>query len=321
MTQKPCFIFVLFGFAFYLFFPFAPSWSAEKLKFGASVKVPNYELPLLAADEKGIWKENGLEVESLFFSGGGPFGQALAARAIKMGYTAGATTFLGLAGGLPTVIVSDLGQQSLSIWVAPKSAMKNPKDLAGARIGMSSLGSMPHAYGMAVAKALGLQGKIRFVAVGGIPARMAGLKAGAIDGHISPLESMAGFQQKGELRELVRIRDYIPPDSVDNVMVAHKEVIGKEPATVAKVVRAGLQTLRFLRDNPAWATQKLALITGHSEEVARLVYEEMMRIYTRDGKISPKALENLRDFLIEYKIIAPEKAPRLEETYTGQFLS
>ena len=37
--------------------------AAEKMRFGTSVKGnPFYELPAIAAEEQGLWKQNGLEV-------------------------------------------------------------------------------------------------------------------------------------------------------------------------------------------------------------------------------------------------------------------
>src|SRR3972149_1156428 len=79
----------------------------EKLKFGTSIRTyPPYYLPVMAAEEKGFWKENGLEVEWTPFRGGGPFMQALAAGALKIGYTAAATAFQAGAGGVAVVIPS-----------------------------------------------------------------------------------------------------------------------------------------------------------------------------------------------------------------------
>lgn len=306
--------------AIWLFSLAPPSLAAEKFKFGISVRTPGYELTAATAQERGFWKDSGLDVEVFAFSGGGPFTQAMAAKAIIMGFHGVPPTVIAVSRGMPVIMVGDLYQNNIGIWVDAKSPIKESKDLAGARIGLSSLGSTPHAYGQGAARALGLEDKIRFVAVGGIPTRLAALKTGAIDGHISPYDAMARFQQAGEAREIVRLRNYLPAEVPDSAVAAHKEAIANSPAIVGKGVQGIIQAVHFLRDNSAWGVPRLAQMTGHPPAVAKLVYEDLMARYTKDGKISTKGLENLILFLVEYKLLTRDKAPRVEDVYTSRFV-
>src|SRR3989304_1053578 len=77
-----------FGVSVVLFFGLvSPTFALEKIKFATSVKLfPPYYLAVLAAQEKGIFGQNGLEAEWVSFEGGGPFMRALVARAIFVGY-------------------------------------------------------------------------------------------------------------------------------------------------------------------------------------------------------------------------------------------
>lgn len=60
--------------------------AAEKIKFSTPLKtVPHYALPMLAAEEKGIWKQEGLEGEWIPFCSGGSAHRAFAAGAIQIG--------------------------------------------------------------------------------------------------------------------------------------------------------------------------------------------------------------------------------------------
>jgi len=55
--------------------------AVEKLNFGTATKTsPHYALPMVAAEEKGFWKEQGLEVEGIPFSSAGAMFRAIAAR-------------------------------------------------------------------------------------------------------------------------------------------------------------------------------------------------------------------------------------------------
>src|SRR3990172_4897564 len=63
--------------------PMAASAAGEKIKFATAVKLfPVFYLPVLAAEERGYWKEEDLEVEWVPFAGGHPMNQAIAAGAI-----------------------------------------------------------------------------------------------------------------------------------------------------------------------------------------------------------------------------------------------
>ncbi len=306
---------------FFLFSLVPSSFAAQKLRFGVVIKVPDHELPVLAAEEKGFWKKNGLEAKSTIFKGGGPFGRALAAREIDVGTSGTTGLFMANSRGLPsTMLAAFQKRSSLGIWVAAGGPRKKPKDLAGARLGMSSTGSLPHIYGQAVAKVLGLEGKIRFVAVGGLGTRMAALKSGAIDGHLSPFSAMARFQQAGTLHEVLRFTDYLPKPWVSNIIDARKEFTIAKPATVAKGVKAFFQSIKFLRDNPSWTMQRLSKMRKYSPKLAKIVYDDMMVRYTKDHKIPRQAVVNLKKFLIEFKIISSKEAPAVDEVYTTKFL-
>lgn len=298
---------------------FSPA--AEKVAFGTAVKLfPPYYLPMLAAQEKGLWKEQGLEGEWVDFTGGGPFMQALAAKAIKAGYTAAPTTYQVAARGLPVIIVSDHYRMSLIIWVSGTSRLKEPKDIKGAKIGISSLGSTPHVMGRVAAKRLGLEKEVRFVGVGGHASRLAALKTGAIDGFISSFISVAELSLKGELRELINTGEYVPKEWTDNVMVSHKAFVQQEPALIGRIVKTSLKAIAFVTGNQAWTIEKMKSLSGYSEATAKAVHEDMRIYFTKDGRISTKALENVAAFMVDYGLLAREKAPRPEDVYTDAFL-
>lgn len=54
--------------------------AAGKIKFATSIKLaPTFYLPVLAAEEKGFWKENGPEAELVKFKGGAKLYQGIVA--------------------------------------------------------------------------------------------------------------------------------------------------------------------------------------------------------------------------------------------------
>lgn len=95
--------------------------SADKLKIASAVKLSaNYYLPIMAAQEQGLFKQNNLEVEWVPLQGGGPMYRAVAAGAVKMGFTMVAAEFQAAARGISVMIVSTLqANDNFYIWSAP----------------------------------------------------------------------------------------------------------------------------------------------------------------------------------------------------------
>lgn len=81
---------------------------AEKIRFGTSFRGPHFDLPMLAAEEKGFWKQEGITVEWLSLGGGGPLHRATAAGKIDLGMDGGASALQAISAKVPMVIVADM---------------------------------------------------------------------------------------------------------------------------------------------------------------------------------------------------------------------
>src|SRR3990172_13382428 len=83
--------------------------AAEKLAFGTAIKEnPVYMLPMLAGEEKGFWKEEGLEVQWVPFRGGALMYRAVAAGSINVGWGGIVSSVQAMVGGGPVVLVAGL---------------------------------------------------------------------------------------------------------------------------------------------------------------------------------------------------------------------
>lgn len=296
-------------------------WAADKMKikFATAVKLfPVFYLPVLAAEERGYWKEEDLEVEWVPFAGGHPMNQAIAAGAIKTGFIHPGSQLPVVAGGVPVVLTARLyDNEDYFIWVPADSRIKKPQDLKGARIGVSSLGGTAHAWGRAVAKQLGLEKEIKFVSTGGIAPTQAALKTGAIDGSMNPLTIMVNFKLKGELREILSVDDFRPKEWAGYSTFAVADLIKKNPAAVKSIVKAVFKSITYLEKNPPWAIEKMKEISGYSQEAAELVVATLD--FAKVCPIDAKGLENVKNFMVEYKIVAPERLPPLDKLYSKEF--
>src|SRR3972149_2479652 len=90
-----------------ILFGFQPLFSAEVLRFGTPVKgAPRFDMVVLAAEERGFWKENGLEVNWFPFRGSTEMVKAVAGGAIDAGEGDAVSLLLDVARGVPLLLVA-----------------------------------------------------------------------------------------------------------------------------------------------------------------------------------------------------------------------
>src|SRR3972149_3547429 len=144
------------------------TWPQEKVRFASHFKAnAYYVMPVLAALEKGFWKEQGLDPVWVPFDSATTMIQAVAAGEIDMGTHGMDSVIIAVSRGVPEVIVADPRMNvEFVIWVAGDSPMKEPRDLKGAKIAVSRFGVTPHRMALIGAKALGIEKDVKFVAAG-----------------------------------------------------------------------------------------------------------------------------------------------------------
>ena len=304
----------------FVFGPISTVFSAEKVRFATPVKVmPLFYLPVTAAEEKGFWKEQGLEVEWVPFEAGAAMHRAVAGGHTDMGMDGAALQVLGAAACVPVIMLADFQvRQNFYIWVRSDSRIREPKDLKGAKVGVTRMGSLTHAYGQVAAKALAIE-DVRYIAAGGIPELTAGLRSGALDAIVLTIFEMTPRKLAGEARDVVHVERYLPSEWMDLVAFGRREFIEKNPEVTKRVVQGLLKGGDFVMKNNEWAVEKMKAISGYSPQVADSIYRTGVR-FNRDGKIDKRSVENVRNFLVEYGLIAKEKAPPAERLYTGRFV-
>lgn len=296
-------------------------WAAEKMKLGSGIKMsPIYYLPVTAAEEKGFWKENGLEVEWVPFAGSTPMYQAVAGGALNVALVDAPSTVLAAARGISAAAVSDLQSAELFVvWARTDPRFKEPKDFRGTKCGTPRLGSVAHVYCQVAAKKLGLEKEIKAVSVGGIPEILAGLRTGAIELTAEPTHLMTRLKEQGIIRELFPMSELVPKPWAGHWLIAAKSFARRDALSLKKLVKATLQATNFLQRDQAWSIGKMVEAFKFTPSGAKEMFSNYR--FATDGNIPLQAIENLTRFLIEYGLLAREKAPSADEIYMPQFLS
>jgi NitT/TauT family transport system substrate-binding protein len=294
----------------------------EKIKYGSSVRLePAYYLPVLAADERGIFKKNGTAAEWFPSNSGTDMQRALAANAINIGSSSAGADIPSMGRGVPVVILASLQPtDEFAVWVSAKGRLQKVEDLKGAKLGVSRFGGLEHAYGQLVAKQLKLDKDIQFISTGGMAESLAVLVTGGIDGVVLTPGAMMELKLKGVVRELANIDQFRPKPWAGYTIVARRDYVQKEPDTVRRIVRSILEANRFImsKEGKPWAVAKIREIGGVSAEAAEFVYGTLH--LSPDGKIERQAIANLSNFMIEYGLIKKEELPPLDSIINDQFV-
>lgn len=296
----------------------AGAQAADKLTLGTSAREnPYFTLVVIAGDEKGFWKQNGLAVEWVPFRGGPDLFRAVAAGAIDVSMS-DVSAVVAAAAGVPTIIVADMGTpDDFAVVVKSDLPIKEPKDLRGTRLGILRAGGASHSYGRLIAKALSLEGEIKFVAGGGVTEEFAAIKSGTLDGRVTALSLTMPLLVSGELRVVLEVKDYVPRPWLSRVVAARTTLAETKPDLVKRSVKAFLQAADFIMAHPDWNVAKMKSALRYSEEVARATLP-LLRL-TRDGRIDRRAVENVVAFLIGYGLLEREKAPAIDKLFTNKF--
>ena len=155
-----------------------PALAQMKVRVGQPQAGTFQFVALQVANEAGIFKQHGIEVEIVSFGGGPRVQQALAAESIDIGIGSGPELAF-VAKGAPETAVAAIADAPYSVVLAvPKdSAIRSPEDLKGKTISISSKASLTDWLGRELSRQLGWGASgINLAPLGTTAAQMAALK-------------------------------------------------------------------------------------------------------------------------------------------------
>ena len=293
--------------------------AADKVRVGKSVSQPFAFAPLEIGTAEGIWAKHDLDVEVTVFAGDAKLQQGLVANAVDFGLGSGPAMGF-LAKGVPAKAVGALANEPLSMGliVGASPAIQKPQDLKGARIGVTTAGSLSDWLVRELSRQLGFgSAGIEPVALGAMTSMLAALKRGQIDGVI--LSSSQGYQleKTGEARLLLKFGTYIK-DFHTHVIYATDAMIKDKPDQVRRFLAGWKDVVAFMAANKAETVRVARQVTHLDEDVENREYDAVMPMMSRDLRFSPKALDVIGDSFPEMDIL-PAK-PDMHTLYTEQFL-
>jgi NitT/TauT family transport system substrate-binding protein len=295
----------------------APAGAAEKLRVGKAVPEAFSFVPLDIGMRKGFFAKHGLEIESVAFAGDARMQQAMASDSLDIALGSGPAMAFIVKGSPIKAVAAMAGPPLLLAIVVRPDGPKSAAELKGKKISVSTAGSLTYWLVSETSRRQGWGPKgIDIAPMGAMPGQIAAIKRGDIDGAIMDIGNAFELEKRGEGRILVRFTD-IKDFHIHVIFAADKLIVGR-PEAVRAFLQGWFETIAFMRKNKAETVAIAKEVTNKDEEITARVYDELMPMFSDDGKFSPSALATLAKSYVELQLLPEEPDPA--KLYTEAFL-
>jgi ABC-type nitrate/sulfonate/bicarbonate transport system substrate-binding protein len=299
----------------------APVDAADRIRVGKAAGVGFSFGVLDVGIAEGFYRDVGIEIEELNFSGAAKVEQAIAAGAVDVGLSAGTDLAL-IAKGVPATCIAALAgpPYDIAIIVGEDAPIKSLDDLRGKKASAATAGgSMMEWMAKELARVKGWRpDEITSVAVGVERAgKVAALRTHAVDALYDAPGLAFELENQGEGRLLALGSDYVRDFMVHGIY-ASNAFIAQHPDAVKRFLAAWFETVAFMRAHRAETVAVMTKVTGEGETIAGKEYDLEMPMFSSDGRFQPAAMAKLASSFTELKML--DGPVDLSKFYTEQFL-
>lgn len=283
-----------------------PNWHAsgqEKLRLGlSSIGATNGSI--WAAEEKGLFRKHGVDVEVVFIGGGGArVVSSLLAGDIHFSVGGGEGSIRSQMRGAETVIASSTLTKGLQRILA-KPEIKTYQDLKGRKVGITQFGSAAHLVLVLMLKKWNMRpDQVQILQVGSSPALLASLDKGGIDAAVLTLPTFFLAEDKG-------YRVIGDPMTMDiyylqNTLETTRSFLRKNRDQALKFMRGYIEGIAFFKKNKKESldimSRKLRIQSSQERDVRYLEmsYNLMTAAYSDIPYPSLRAVQAIVDKIAE----------------------
>ena len=256
----------------------APSLARAELKLVVAMPTtpPNIvHMPIHIARELGLYKKEGLIVDTVQLEGGVKTYRAMVAGNADIASASGPFAIIGLAKGAPTKVILAFAPKLEASMVVNKD-IKTMADLKGKRIGIQQPGGFADVLARGVLRAAKIDPKdVNFVSIASedVPA----LVADQIDTAILHVEQEIIAQSKiPSLHAIARLWE-IQPKNLFNVMAVTDKTITEKPAALQAFVKETIEATRLMYTDKAKVLPVLVKYTEPPKDAVEKAYDFMVK--------------------------------------------
>jgi NitT/TauT family transport system substrate-binding protein len=297
----------------------APAGAADKLRVGKAVPEAFSFVPLDIGMRKGLFQKYGVEAESIAFAGDARMQQAMASDGIDLALGSGPAMAFIVKGSPIRAIAAMAGPPLLlTLIVRNDDTVRSVADLKGKRVSVSTVGSLTHWLVSETSRQQGWGPEgIVVTPMGATQPQIAALKRREIDGMVTDMSTALTLERSGDVRILTRFGQLVKDFHI-HVIFATNKVIAEKPEALRGFLKGWFDTIAFMRGNKAETVDIAKDVIGKDADITAHTYDELMPMFSDDGKFNPKALAVLAKSYVELKVLPEEPDPRL--LYTDAFL-
>jgi ABC-type nitrate/sulfonate/bicarbonate transport system substrate-binding protein len=297
----------------------APAGAADKLRVGKAVPEAFSFVPLDVGMRKGLFQKYGVEAESIAFAGDARMQQAMASDGIDLALGSGPAMAFIVKGSPIKAIAAMAGPPLLlTLIVRNDDTVRSVADLKGKPVSVSTVGSLTHWLVSETSRQQGWGPEgIVVTPMGATQPQIAALKRREIDGMVTDMSTALTLERSGDVRILTRFGQLVKDFHI-HVIFATNKVIAEKPEALRGFLKGWFETIAFMRHNKAETVDIAKDVIGKDADITAHTYDELMPMFSDDGKFNPKALAVLAKSYVELKVLPEEPDPKL--LYNDAFL-
>ncbi len=281
----------------------AGSATAEKLTLMLDW-FPNIDhLPIYVAQEKGLFKEKGLEVEIISPSETADGLKLAASGNVDIAVSYEPQTIIAASAGLELKVVGRLVEHPLTTLLFLKNdTIKTPKDLEGKKIGYTVPGLMD----VMLKAFMSINGVKNYEAVNVGFTIVPALVAGTVDAVMGPFKTyetvtMAHQNLEADFFELEK---YGIPDYEELIFVLGAKTLKQKEASVKKFIQAVETATAYMREHPEDALKiYLNALPEADSRIETDAFKLTFPFYASSGGSNAAAWQRFADFSLEHGLI------------------
>ena len=274
-------------------------------------------LPAWMAKESGIFRNNGLDVQIVYFRGGTITAMALIARETPISQVSGPPIVSAALKGADAVMVAG-GNVVSEYWLMSKPEVKTGAQLKGGSVAIATFGGLSDSLSRVALQKLGLNPAkdVTLVQIGTIPERLSALESGKVQAAM--LNAPDNFRaQKRGLYKLAEVR--LPYQGIG--VGTTRTFIRDNPDVVRRYVKSQVEAIHRLKTDREAGIRVLGkYLNIPDREVLEKAYDDAIT----DEKFSPKqypSLEGIKKILEPLAEADPKaKAAKPEEFVDMRFI-
>jgi NitT/TauT family transport system substrate-binding protein len=262
----------------------------SRITLGLTTRNGSTSLPFVIAEEKGFFKNEGLNVAVVIMQNQVVV-NGVVARNVDYGGTF--SNFVGAAlSGLPVRIVMSAMDGS-DHYLVTSPGIKTVEDLKGKTFGISSFGGTPHSEAIMILRKHGMNPEkdVTFLQIGGSATRYTALETGSVQAVmlVPPFNNFAqkrGFNQLLSFNEIMKI----PLGG----LATHTQRLKEKPDETVKMIKAILKATDYIRTSKAEVLSYIEAKWGIKEsDVRESIYRDITGLYSRNGIAPDETMKNV----------------------------